>query len=41
MTLRGLFIKDAELTEAGDMVARVRTTVYKKKKAAKKRGKGA
>ncbi len=41
MTRRGLFSTDAELTEAGVMVARVRTTVYKKKKATKKRGKGA
>lgn len=41
MTRRGLFSTDAELTEAGVMVARVRTTVYKKKRAAKKRGKGA
>lgn len=41
MTRRGLFSTEADITQAGIMVARVRTTVYKKKRAAKKRGKGA
>lgn len=36
MTRRGLFSSDAELTEAGIMVARVQTAAFKKKKAAKK-----
>lgn len=40
MTRRGLFSTDADLTQTGIMVARVRTTVYKKKKAVKKAGKG-
>lgn len=40
MTRRGLFSANAELTEAEVMVARVRTTVHKKKRAARKREKG-
>ena len=40
MTRRGLFSTDAGITQVGIMVARVRTTIFKKKKVTK-RGKGA
>ncbi len=40
MTKRGLFSTDADMTQAGIMVARVRTTIYKKKKDTRKKSKG-